>query len=101
MYDVLFAKTPIEAKVVTFDFQLVATGALTIPTVEALTLAGSDPDAAGLTLGTPTIAGSSVLCLVEDGVNDCTYVLTCTVTDASNQIHQASGALTTTTSATH
>lgn len=99
MLQVLPAKTPTEAKVVTFDFANVVSGTINTPTVAKATLVGTDPAAAGLTLSAPSVSGTDILVLVSAGLNNCTYSLICTVNDSGGQVHQDGASLTTTTDA--
>lgn len=99
MLTMLPSKTPNEAKVITWDFTNVATGTLSSPSITKSTIVGSDPSAAGLSVTSPIVSGSTVYTLVSNGLDNCSYELLCTVSDSSGQVHQDGAAITTTTDA--
>ena len=84
------AKTPTEAKLVTWDFstEAVAGSVLSSPGVAKSLLAGVDPAAASLTVGTVIATDLQAQALVSGGLHGCTYQLTCTVTADNGEVHQ-------------
>jgi len=84
------AKTPSEAKLVTFDFttEAVAGNTLSGPTVAKALISGSDPGAASLTVGSAAAVGLQVQALVSGGVDGCVYQLTCTADASNGERHQ-------------
>lgn len=88
-------KTPTEAKVVTFDFSgEAAVGAtLTGPVVAKSVLSGTDPGAAALSVGSPSVAGQTVLVMVSGGLDGVRYELYCSVTASNGEEHERAAAL--------
>lgn len=84
------AKTPSEAKLVTFDFttEAVAGNTLSGPTVAKALISGNDPGAASLTVGSAVAVGLQVQALVSGGVDGADYQLTCTATASNGEVHQ-------------
>lgn len=84
------AKTPTEAKLVTFDFttEAVADNTLSSPTVAKALISGDDPAAVGLTVGAAVAVGLQAQALVSGGVDGAVYRLTCTATASNGEVHQ-------------
>jgi hypothetical protein len=84
------AKTPTEAKLCTFDFatEAVAGSVLSAPSIAKSVLYGTDPAAAGLTVGAAVATDLQVQALVSGGLNGVTYQLTCTATADNGEVHQ-------------
>src|SRR5574337_405255 len=83
------AKTPTEAKVVTFDFsgEAASGSTLSLPVVTKSLISGSDTGAAALTVGTPSVSGLTVLTLVSGGLEGSLYELYCEVTVSNGEVH--------------
>lgn len=88
-------KTPTEAKVVTFDFSGEAASGSTLAgqTIAKSVLSGSDPGAAALSLGSPSVAGQTVLVMVSGGLDGVRYELYCSVTASNGEEHERAAAL--------
>lgn len=84
------AKTPSEAKLVTFDFATEAAAgvALSTPSVAKAVISGTDPAAIGLTIGAVIATGLQAQALVSGGIAGVVYKLTCTVNAANSEVHQ-------------
>ena len=84
------AKTPTEEKLITFDFTIeaVAGSVLTNPSVAKSVITGTDPGAAGLTVGGASVSGLQAQALVSGGLDGVTYQLTCTVDADNGEVHQ-------------
>lgn len=84
------AKTPTEAKLVTFDFTTEAAAgvALSTPAVAKAVLSGTDPGAIGLTIGAVIATDLQAQALVSGGIDGVVYRLTCTVDAANGEKHQ-------------
>ena len=84
------AKTPTEAKLVTFDFttEAVAGSVLSSPSVAKSVLSGTDPAAVGLTIGSAVATDLQVQAMVSGGIAGVTYQLTCTASADNGEVHQ-------------
>lgn len=94
-------KTPGETKLCTFDFasEMAAGATLSNPEVTKTVVSGTDPDAVGLTLGTPAVSGSTLKVLVSGGVEGVRYQLLAQVDADNGEVHQLSATITTKASA--
>lgn len=91
------AKSTAEAKRITFDFSKeAATGStLSSPVTSKATLAGSDPGAAGLTMGSASVLPGTQLVqvLVSAGINGVVYKVGCRVNASDGEVHELFGRL--------
>ena len=84
-------KSVAEAKIVTFDFtsELAESASLSgSPTVTKELLSGSDPGAAALTVGSPTMLSPLVQVLVSAGVANAAYKLACSCAASNGETHK-------------
>lgn len=88
-------KTPLETKLITFDFAGDAAGGTTLssPTVTKTTLSGNDPGAVGLTITGVAVAGQTVTCLVAAGVEGASYRLVAKATASNSEVHELAARL--------
>lgn len=84
-----------EAKVITFDFtkELAEGTTLSSPTVAKSVISGTDPGAAGLTVGSASVAGSLVQALVSAGVEGAVYKLLARATASNGEVHEIAARL--------